>query len=250
MRPVLWGLLVFLLCLPLALVLYLVAAARYPAMDSFTAKLPAPIGAAVAQVALQRAGYDKDEAKAVDRAIRLDPESADAWSRRCRLDANGAATKDATSCRMAIGLDPSEWNYNGLGAVQEGAGDYCGAEESYTRAIQKRANDAFFLRNMARAALRCGHSGASVAGLEVAEALDAKTAADPDEDDDIKDDLLADREFLTVAYDRSNRPDKAAAICVKAHPTWKSCHCELTDKSVKCAEGPSPAESRSAAHER
>jgi hypothetical protein len=37
MRLVLWGLLVFIVCLPLAFVLYLVAAARYPSMDSFTA---------------------------------------------------------------------------------------------------------------------------------------------------------------------------------------------------------------------
>ena len=40
MRPVLWGLLVFVLCLPLAFVLSLVAAARYPSMDAFTMKLP------------------------------------------------------------------------------------------------------------------------------------------------------------------------------------------------------------------
>jgi tetratricopeptide (TPR) repeat protein len=173
----------------------------------------------------------------VDRSIRLDPENAEAWSRRCRIEANGA-TKDTTSCRTALRFDPSEWNYNGLGAVQEYAGDFCAAEDSYTRAIQKSFNNALLLRNMARAALRCGHPEASIAGFEVAEGLDAKDAADPDEAEFAKDDLLEDREYLVVAYGRAKQPDKAVAMCVKAHPDWKSCHCELAEKDRKCAEGP------------
>ena len=91
---------------------------------------------------------------------------------------------------------------------------------------------------MARAALRCGHTGASVAGFEVAEGLDAKAAADPDEDDDVKSDLLSDREYLSVAYDRTNQPAKATAICAKAHTGWKTCHCELTETGVKCSDTP------------
>jgi hypothetical protein len=76
MRPVLWGLLVFVLCLPLIFVLYLVAAARYPAMDGFTAKLPSEVGAAVAQIAMRKVRSGKDESTALDRVIRLDPENA------------------------------------------------------------------------------------------------------------------------------------------------------------------------------
>ena len=38
MRPVLWGLLGFVVSLPLAFVLLIVAAARFPAMDTFTAE--------------------------------------------------------------------------------------------------------------------------------------------------------------------------------------------------------------------
>lgn len=234
----LWGLLVFVLCLPLAFVLYLVAAARYPSMDGFTAKLPAVVGGAVAQIELQRAGYGKNERKGVDRAIRLDSGNADAWSRLCRLETNEKANGDIAACQRALALEPSEWNYNGLGFAQERAGDFCAAEDSYTSAVQKRSNDAFFLRNMARAALRCGHTGASIAGFEVAEGLDAKSSADPDEDEDIKNDLLSDREYLVVAYDRSRQPDKANAMCLKAHSDWKGCHCELTDKNVRCSDGP------------
>ena len=237
MRPVLWGLLVFVLCLPLAFVLFLIAAARYPAMDSFTMKLPDGIRATVAELILRKAPYANVSAKLVDRAIELDPENADAWARRCH--GNGEEAKsDQGACRKAIALDPSAWNFNGLGAAQENAQDYCTAEDSYTNAIKASANSAYSLRNMARAALRCGHVGASVAGFEVAEGLDAKSAADPDEDDDTKNDLLADREYLAVAYDRTNQPAKATAICIKAHADWKACHCELTDTAVKCLDVP------------
>jgi hypothetical protein len=111
-------------------------------------------------------------------------------------------------------------------------------------AIKASQNSAYYLRNMARAALRCGHLGAAIAGFEVAEGLDAKAAADPDQDDDVKTDLLSDREYLVVAYDRTNQPVKAAAICTKAHADWKACHCELTDAEVKCSGAPVEAVSK------
>jgi hypothetical protein len=235
MRLVLWGLLGLVVCLPLAFVLLIVTAAKYPAMDSFTMKLPAVVQTTVADLILQKAGYGKGSAKGIDRALRFDPESADAWTRRCHANLN-ETTSDQAACRKAISLQPTAGNFNGLGAAQEHAKDFCAAEDSYTRAIREAANDAYFLRNMARAALRCGHTGASVAGFEVAEGLDAKAAADPDEDDDVKADLLSDREYLAVAYDRTNQPAKATAICTKAHTDWKPCHCELTETGVKCSD--------------
>jgi tetratricopeptide (TPR) repeat protein len=237
MRPVLWGLLVFVVCLPLAFVLLIAAAAKYPAMDALTVKLPTGIRTTVADLTLRNAGYGKDSIKLVDRAIVLDPESADAWGRRCHGDGD-KASYDQAACRKAITLAPSAWNFNGLGTTQENAKDFCAAEDSYTSAIKASANDAYSLRNMGRAALRCGHVGAGVAGFEVAEGLDAKAAADPDEDGDVKADLLSDREYLAVAYDRTNQPAKAAAICTRAHSDWKTCHCELTDTEVKCFEAP------------
>ena len=97
---------------------------------------------------------------------------------------------------------------------------------------------------MARAALRCGHTGAAIAGFEVAEGLDAKAAADPNEDDDVKTDLLSDREYLVVAYDRTTQPAKAAAICAKAHGDWRTCQCVLTDTDVKCSGAPVEAASK------
>jgi hypothetical protein len=230
-----WALLVCILCLPLAFVLYLVAAARYPSMDGFTARLPPVVGSAVSQIALRRAGYGKDDGNAIHRALQLDPESADAWTRLCHLN-DDAGGHEAT-CRKAVSLSPTAWNFNALGAAQERSGNFCTAEDSYTMSVQKTSNNAFFLRNMARAALRCGHSGASVAGFEVAESLDAKAVSDPDDDDGTKPDLISDREYLSAAYDRTKQPEKATAICLKAHSDWKSCHCELTDKDVKCSNG-------------
>jgi tetratricopeptide (TPR) repeat protein len=245
MRPVLWGLFVFIVCLPMAFVLLIIAAAKYPAMDAFTMKLPTDVRTAVADLTLRNAGYGKDSAKGVDRAITLDPDNADAWGRRCHLGDDGA-TGDQAACRRAIALDPSSWNFNGLGSAQERAKDYCAAEDSYTSAIRATTNDPYSLRNMARAALRCGHTGASVAGFEVAEGLDAKAASDPDPDDaDVaKSDLLADRQYLAVVYDQTNQPAKAAAICAKAHPDWKNCHCELTETDVKCTDAQGASSSK------
>ena len=237
MRPVLWGLLGLVVCLPLAFVLLIITAAKYPAMDSTTIKLPADIQTTVGDLIMQKVGYGKDSAKGIDRALRFDPENADAWTRRCHDNLDGT-TSDPATCRKAIALRPTAWNFNGLGAAQEKAKDFCAAEDSYTNAIKEATNEAYYLRNMARAALRCGHTGASVAGFEVAEGLDAKAAADPDDDGDTKDDLLLDREYLAVAYDRTNQAAKATAMCTKAHTDWKTCHCELTEIGVKCSEAP------------
>jgi tetratricopeptide (TPR) repeat protein len=243
MRPVLWALLVFVVCLPLAFVLLIVAAAKYPAMDAFTMKLPTLVRATVAELTLRSAGFGKDSVQGIERTIKLNPENADAWGRRCRFT-DDQTKYDQTTCRKAIALDPSPWNFNGLGLAQENAKDFCAAEDSYTTAIRSSQNNAELLRNMARAALRCGHTGASVAGFEVAEDLDAKAAADPEEDTDVKADLLSDREFLAVAYDRTNQPAKATAICSKAHANWKTCHCELTETSVKCSDAPAASSSK------
>ncbi len=242
MRPVLWGLLGFVVCLPRAFVLLIVAAARFPSMDAFTLKLPATVQVTVAGLILQKTSYGKDSAKGVDRVLRFDPDNPDAWTRRCHSDLT-QKTYDQAACRRAIKLAPTAWNFNGLGATQQ-AKDFCAAEDSYTNAIRNSSNDAFSLRNMARAALRCGHTGARIAGVEVAEGLDVQTAADPDEGDDVKADLLSEREYLVVAYDRTNQPAKAAAVCIKAHPDWRTCHCDLTETSVKCSNSAAPPASK------
>jgi tetratricopeptide (TPR) repeat protein len=243
MRSVLWGLLIFVVCLPLAFVLFLIPAAKFPAMDAFTMKLPMGIRSAVAEMTLNNADYGKDSSKATDRAIQFDPDNAEAWAQRCHGEYDETRISLA-ACRKAIALNPSGSNFNGQGTAQERAKDYCAAEDSYTRAIQASSNNATYLRNMARAALRCGHVGASVAGFEVAEGLDAKAAADSDEEDDVKTDLVTDREYLTVVYGKTNEQAKAGAACAKAHADWKSCQCELNDAGVKCSGVPADSVSK------
>jgi hypothetical protein len=142
MRPVLWGLLGLVVCLPLAFVLLILTAARHPAMDAFTIRLPAGIQTTVADLILQKTAYGKDSAKGIDRALRFDPENADAWTRRCHNNFDGT-TSDPATCRKAIALDPTAWNFNGLGAAQEQAKDFCAAEDSYTNAIRAATNDAY-----------------------------------------------------------------------------------------------------------
>jgi len=103
MRPVLWGLLGFVLCLPLALVLLIIAAAKYPAMDTLTIKLPAELRTTVAELTLRNAGYGKDSVKEIDRTIRFDPDNADAWSRRCHGNLD-KTSYDKAACRKAVSL--------------------------------------------------------------------------------------------------------------------------------------------------
>jgi len=239
MRPVLWGLLLTVVCLPMAFVLFLVAAG-VPAFDVFTTKLPSGIRSSVADVTLSKAGYEKNARAVIDRVIRLDPENADAWGRRCHATAEGGSQREA--CNKAVALDPTAWNFEGLGSAQEHERDYCAAENSYTSAIRYSQNDAGLLRDMARAALHCGHAWASVAGFEVAEGLDVKSAAnDPNDEDDTAADLLADREFLVVAYNRTKQSGKATAMCTKTHPDWASCNCDLTEMGVRCTNASSEA---------
>ncbi len=240
MRPVLWSLLLTIVCLPMAFVLFLLVASRFAAMDSFTSKLPSGIRSSVADVAMSKAGYDKGSGAIIDRVLRLDPDNVDAWGRRCHANTNDAIQREA--CNKAVALDPTAWNFEGLGSTQEHAGDFCGAENSYTSAIRYSQNDAGLLRSMARAGLHCDHAWASVAGFEVAEGLDAKSATnDTDDEDNTAADLLADREFLVIAYNRTKQSAKANAMCTKTHPDWKGCNCDLTETGVECTNASTDA---------
>jgi tetratricopeptide (TPR) repeat protein len=227
MRRIWMGLLIAVLCLPLAFTIYLFAAAKLPALDRVTLALPMGVRAPIAEIVLKRSGYGKDAAKQLDRVILLDPGNTSAWNWRCSAATGVEAISD---CDKAISLSATAWNYRNLGHAQEEARDFCAAETSYTSAIGKAQNDPNYLRSMGIAALRCGHTPASRAGLEVAEDLDAQTVA--------KTDLTLDREYLAVVYDRSKEPAKAVEACSKAHPEWKACHCELTDKVVACTANP------------
>ena len=255
MRRAWWGLVIVVLCLPLAFSLWLLAAARMPALDASTARLPAVLRSSVAEAILHSAAHGPKALKPIDRALRLDPDSEDGWSRRCSLS-EGA--EKLTACSRSLSLSPSMWNYDHVGDAESALGDFCAAERSYTTANRRYieathfANDedvegdqddatqAIFVRNMGVAALRCGHLPDSRAALEVAETLDIKLAQpdlnDADGEAEFKEDLAHDRESLSIVYDRQHEAAKSAEACGKAHPTWKTCHCDLTGTAIACAQ--------------
>jgi tetratricopeptide (TPR) repeat protein len=264
MQRLLWGVFIVILSLPLLFAGYLFVAARSPALDRITLRLPMDVRSPVAQIALRSVGYGKGSSERIDRILQLDPENAVAWTRRCSNQSSGSVAERLGNCKRAATLDPSRWNFNRLGLIQQEAKDFCAAEESFTiattgtqRSTRSSAGmvvsldgnepNAIFLRNMGIAAVRCGHIPAGRAGLEVAEDLDeksvAKDAADPESDDDDVDDdkadLALDREYLAAVYDQVGEPVKAAEACSKAHVGWTPCHCELTDKAVACSKTPS-----------
>jgi len=227
-------------CTPIAALASLFAAAHFSAMDRLTLAMPMSIRVPVAQIAMDKVGYGKDSTTKIDRVIKLDPENPDAWSRRCgAFDDADSPTFDPslalTQCQKALSLQHTEDNFNGLGLAQEALKDYCAAEDSFTHANSLvNARDAYVLRNMGRAALECGHAASSVAIFEVAEETDAKDV----EDDDDKEDLLLDREWLVLANQANHDPAAATAACAKAHPDWKSCHCIPDGTGVKCTNAP------------
>ena len=248
MRPLGWGLLFAALCLPLAFVIFLTQAARHPALDSVTLSLPDSLRTTIADLALRNAGYGKEAPRAIDRILRIDPNNPDAWQRRCAAYSDdGVLIGEVAPCKRALALNSSAVNFNNFGLAQQKAKDFCAAEDSFTSAMHRSQNSPYYIRNMSSAAIRCGHPEAATAGFEVVETLDAKSAAEStnnkDDLDKSKADLLADREYLTVSYLRIHQPQKSANACTRAHPEWttESCHCELTDTTVKCTGAPASA---------
>ncbi len=241
MRMVWFTLLVLVVCTPLVLVLLLFAEAKLPAMDRLTLAEPMSVRSTIAEIAMGNAGYGKDAEPKIGRVLKLDPANGDARSRECDLASDAKRADAVTVCRAAVWTESNAPNHNSLGLALEKSGDPCGAEDSFTEAnSQVNGGSSFYLRNMGRAAYKCGRILYSVAEFGTAESLDAKSVADPQEDaddlDDDKDSLKLDREWLVLVYSASKQPKQAAEACSKAHPEWKSCSCVLKDGSVACSE--------------
>ncbi len=240
-RYVLFGLLVAVLCSPLILVGLLLTASAVPAMDRVTLAMPRGVRTIVAKVAMQKVGYGKDAEPKSRRAIRLDPENAEAWSRLCSLAVQKPMKSDAiATCNRAVAYDNSQYDLYHLGRAQVAAGDSCTAEDTLTQANDKAGKgDADYLRAMGQAAYLCGgRLPASIAELEAARDLDAKDSTDTNEDederDDSREDLQLDNEWLSVAYADARKPQLAVEACTQAHPELKACTCRLQGEKPSC----------------
>jgi tetratricopeptide (TPR) repeat protein len=243
MRKVLLGLGIGVLCLPMLFVGWLVLASRWAKMDGSTMQAPMAMRQTVAALVLQKATFGKAGVPMVDRVLRLDPENAGAWQRRCSLYEWNDGTPSVTDCQKAVELKKESYNYYNLGRAQDATNDPCSAEESYTEAVSATASqpDYEYVRSMGKSALWCGHLPAAKAGLELAVELEGKALNDPDQDDDetanIKKDRLADQESLVVAYRRGGEETLTGQMCTAAHPGWKGCSCDLDAKGkVACSE--------------
>jgi len=243
MRKVLLGLGIGVLCLPMLFVGWLLLASRWAKMDGSTMQAPMALRQTVAALVLQKATFGKAGMPAVDRVLRLDPENAGAWQRRCSVYIWNNDTPSVKDCQKAVELGKEPYSYYNLGRAQDATNDPCSAEESYTAAVSATATnpDFEYVRSMGQSALRCGHLPAAKAGLNLAVELEGKAMNDPDQDDDetanIKKDMLADREYLLVAYQRGGEDTLAGQACTVAHPGWKGCRCDLDAKGkVGCSE--------------
>lgn len=233
-----------LLSLPLAFVLWLLLAVRWPKMDALTMQMPEGVRTTVANVAMDRVRYGEAGLAGIHRVLALDPENQRAWDRLCGWESEaGAGATGLKDCQKAVSLDDSAVNWDELGEAQEGVGDECGAADSYTKASSKGSTGLYYgyVEHLGRASLRCGNYYDARAGLAAAIDLEGKEIKDPDEDEeDVADDKanqLVDQEYLIVTMGELHDADGAKKACSAAHPEWKGCSCKLDAKGeVDCVE--------------
>jgi tetratricopeptide (TPR) repeat protein len=231
------------LCLPMIFVLWLLLAVRWTKMDATTMKLPFALRSMVVEALLQKAGAGPDSGPKLDRVLRIDPSNVKAWGQRC----TGWDDKDdpkviVKACTTAVGFEGTNSNWYGLGRADENAGDYCGAEIAFAKAVETDSDktDYYDEEQRGQSALRCGHLNGARSGLERAIDLETSSLAQPDQDqdeiDDTTQDLLDDREYLIVTLDRQHETKLAKDVCSVAHPDWSGCACTLDgDSDVSCS---------------
>jgi len=218
--------------------LLIVVEARFPSLDSLTVHEPRPVRSLVGRLALREDGAADT---GLDRVLRLDPNNARAWERRCTAFLGATQTEWVSDCQHALKLQTSGANYRLMGSAQEQAGQYCAAEASY-RAAETQPDMAgqrpFLLRDAARAAMDCGDTNVSLALLHTAEQLDqhsADIAQAPEESQRARDGLSSDRGYMSVVYQQMNQPENAHRMCFEANPGYGDCSCQLTGSALVCS---------------
>lgn len=90
---------------------------------------------------------------------------------------------------------------------------------------------------MGRSGLRCGDLTGARAGLETAilKEKDFIKGTDEDQLGKVRQDLMADKQFLIVVYQKEHETALAKQTCSDAHPGATSCTCKLISNGVSCS---------------
>ena len=230
---------VVLVCTPMVLTLLLLLAVVWPRMDAVTRRLPRAVRSTVASGIL---GIHDEAATPLQlqRAGRLDAETAaryhppDVIRNLVETPPNMAALykqqreskKDAADLvRKAAQLEKS--------------GKDCDAEDLYTQAAGKDPSSEVYeyTEGMGRSGLRCGDLTGARAGLETAiiKEKDFIKGTDEDQLGKVRQDLMADQQFLIVVYQKEHETTLAKQACSDAHPGAMSCTCKLIANGVSCS---------------
>ena len=199
--------------------------ARFPLLDAITLRLPHPVRSVVATLAVYE---NNQEPAALTRALRLDPDNAAAWGRRCTAYVGNNSAERLEDCRRAVALRASATNLRGEASALEEDGDFCAAERAYRDSLGETefsGQRPYVMRDMALSALSCGHVQASLETLQAAEEMDSRNGSDG---------VAADRSYLSVVYEAMNDRGRARQMCSEANPGYGGCSCELTSTGVSC----------------
>jgi len=241
MRKALIAFGIFILCLPLFFSLWLLAAVQSPKLDHITQQTPSGLRQFVASAVMGNAGFGKKSLPAVERALRLDPENAEALDRKCSLESSDNTPASLEDCQKSLRIKPTAEAYYNVGNAQLEQGNVCDAETNLTEAASKSSSsgNAWYLNRMGVAAIRCNDLPGARAALEAALDQDNKSLNAPNqEQDDLDEDhenILSDQELLVIVYQDQHEKGLEAATCKAAHPDKPHCNCAIgKDNNPTC----------------
>jgi hypothetical protein len=231
-------------CLPMMFAGWLLLSARWTKMDALTARMPEGTRSLVVQAMLEHSS----DAKGLQRATQLDAEAVKEWQRRPRFIATAIDSRRRQTppdlqalYKRQIANRAAARALSKKAEDEVKAGQACAAEDLYTEAASKdmSAEVYSYTEGLGRAGLKCGDLPGARAGLEAAVLKETNFIKGTDEDQltDVRRDLLKDREFLVVVYEKEHENALARQVCSDAHPGWKGCACSLgKDGDVKCED--------------
>jgi hypothetical protein len=232
-------------CLPMVFVGWLVLVARWAKMDAVTMRMPEWSRSLAVQAMLERSS----DAKSLERATKLEAEAVKEWQRHPQvIGMTGGVPRGRRTPPELQALYNQQMASRAAARAltakaeeQEKAGQECAAEDLYSEAASKDANNEIYryAEGIGRAGLKCGDLPGARAGFEAAILKETNFIKGTDEDQltGVRDDLLKDREFLVVVYEKQHETGLARQVCSDAHPGWKSCACSLgKNGDVECIQ--------------